>query len=102
MNDLLRDALAPDPQLSRPPLPLRAGHVALLLAGGLCDSVIDDPVHGRFMVKGSLKTSVKKIRTDEKGERSIDVYRTRYALNVRVLRENGTLENYTSEPEEQE
>lgn len=102
---LLQDALAPEPPLARPPLPLRSGHVALLLAGGMCDSVIEDKEHGKFMVKGSLNVSNRKMRTEDKLDSDgtkiaeVDVYRTRYELNVKALKADGTVEAYTSEPE---
>ena len=106
---LLREAMAPEPPLPRPPLSLRAGHVALLLAGGLCDSVIDDPDKGRFMIKGTLSVSRRKVKTEPKenadGETvaEVDYYRTKYALNVRALCERGgVIETYSSEPEEEE
>src|ERR1019366_6293213 len=38
---LLREAAAPAPPIGRPLLPLEAGHLALALAGGLCDGIIE-------------------------------------------------------------
>ncbi len=38
---LLREAAAPEPPIGRPLLPLKAGHLALALAGGLCDGIIE-------------------------------------------------------------
>lgn len=104
-HELLRDALAPEPPLARPPLALRAGHLALMLAGGLCDTMVDDPVHGKFLVKGTLNVSSRKVRTDEKivdGAKvaEIDIYRTKYELAVKCLRESGVVEAFTSEPDE--
>ena len=105
---LLRDALAPEKPLARPPLQLRAGHIALLLAGGL-EQEVNDPVHGRFLVKGSLHVGQRKIRTDTKensdGEKiaEVDVYRTTYTLAVKALRDKtGDVEAYTSEEPELE
>jgi SAM-dependent methyltransferase len=102
-HTLLHEALAPEPPLARPPLPLRSGHIALMLAGGLCDTMVDDPTHGKFMVKGTLNVGQRKIRTDEKLDSNgevcamVDVYRTRYELAVKALRADGTVEAYTSE-----
>lgn len=100
-NSLLREALAPAPAIERPLLPLKAGHLALALAGGLCDGVVDHE-GVRFLVKGTLerKTCHTKstARFDADGNKTadVDVFRTVYAMKVRCLRENGTLENYTS------
>lgn len=96
---LLREA--PEQPLARPPLPLRSGHVALLLAGGL-ESEIEDPEQGRFLVKGKLIKADKKYKTEEKTGRNgetfeVDVYRTQYELAVTVLRYTGDVEKYTSE-----
>ena len=96
-HTLLREASEPEQPLSRPPLPLRAGHVALLLAGGLCDELIDDPVQGRFLVKGMLLTGSKKIHAETKEVGEVETYRTDYSILVRALRESGEIESYTSQ-----
>ena len=98
---MLREATASAPAVGRPLLPLKHGHLALALAGGLCDGIIkaDDK---RFLIKGSLASAIRKTATkdslDGKGEKiaEIDIYRTRYEMNVRCLLENGAIENYTS------
>lgn len=104
-GSLLREASASAPKIGRPLLPLKAGHLALALAGGLCDGIIQAG-RERFLVKGTLTSAVRKTAVKEKydadGEKiaDIDVYRTRYELNVRCLRNDGTIENYSSaEPE---
>ena len=99
---LLREATAPELPPARPPLPLRSGHVALLLAGGL-ETEIDDPKEGRFLIKGRLNKANRKYKTEEKTGRNgeafkVDIYRTCYELAVKILREeDGTVESYTSE-----
>src|SRR5579862_5505014 len=101
-SSLLREAAAPAPPIGRPLLPLKAGHLALALAGGLCDGIIESKDGTRFLIKGTLASAVRKIKTqdqiDADGAKTaeIDVYRTRYEMNVRCLRHDGTLENYTS------
>ena len=103
---LLQEALQPEPAQARPCLPLRAGHVALLLAGGL-EQEVNDPEHGRFLVKGSLQSESRKIRADDKVDSDgtliahVDVYRTKYILNVAALRETGDVERFSSEPEQE-
>jgi len=105
---LLREAAAPAPPIGRPLLPLKAGHLALALAGGLCDGIID--ANGtRFLIKGTLSSAVRRVSTkpqiDDSGNKTgeIDTFRTRYEMNVRCLRSDGSIENYTSaEPETEE
>ncbi len=98
---LLRDAAAPAPPIGRPLLPLKAGHLALALAGGLCDGIIEAG-GTRFLIKGTLASAVRRVSTkeqiDDAGVKTaeIDTYRTRYEMNVRCLRNDGTIENYTS------
>jgi len=104
-SGLLREAAAPAPPIGRPLLPLKAGHLALALAGGLCDGIID--ANGtRFLIKGTLSSAVRRVSTkpqiDDSGNKvgEIDTFRTRYEMNVRCLRNDGSIENYTSaEPE---
>lgn len=107
-SSLLREAMAPAPRVERPLLPLRDGHLALALAGGLCDGIITDEDTGlHFLIKGSLESKVCKVAVKKlfnfKGEhdRNKEVHRTRYCMNVRCLRTDGSIEDYSSEkPEE--
>ena len=104
---LLREAAAPAPPIGRPLLPLKPGHLALALAGGLCAGVIESG-GSRFLIKGTLSSAVRRISTkpqiDDNGNKvgEIDTFRTRYEMNVRCLRNDGSIENYSSaEPETQ-
>jgi SAM-dependent methyltransferase len=100
---MIRESLAAEPPLARPALKLRPGHTALLLAGGLLDTMLDDPVHGKFLIKGMLKVSTRKVKTEEKLDESgnvcaiVDYLRTHYALRVTALRNTGAVEKYSSE-----
>ncbi len=107
-NGLLREAAAPAPPIGRPLLPLKHGHLALALAGGLCDGIIESGGN-RFLLKGTLTSAIRRVSTkdqvDPDGSKvaEIDTYRTRYEMNVRCLRNDGSIENYTSgEPETEE
>jgi hypothetical protein len=107
-HSLLQEALASEPPIARPPLSLRSGHIALALAGGLCDQVVESD-SGKFLVKGTLTSSVRKKKTVEKFNAEgakiaeVDYMRTHYDLQVRCLREEGTVETYSSaEPELEE
>ena len=107
-NGLLREAAAPAPPIGRPLLPLKPGHLALALAGGLCDGIIESGKE-RFLIKGTLSSAVRRVSTKEQLDADgrkiadVDVYRTRYEMNVRALRCSGAIENYTSaEPDTDE
>ncbi len=100
-NSLLREALAPAAPIERPLLPLKAGHLALALAGGLCDGVVEkDGV--RFLVKGTLSRkncqtkTTQKLDADGNKIADVDIFRTVYAMNVRCLRDDGSIEDYSS------
>jgi hypothetical protein len=100
-NSLLREALAPAASIERPLLPLKAGHLALALAGGLCDGVVEKDGL-RFLVKGTLSRKTCQTKTTEKHDADgkkiadVDIFRTVYAMNVRCLRTDGIIEDYTS------
>jgi hypothetical protein len=106
-NSLLREALAPAPKVERPLLPLKAGHLALALAGGLCDGIVEKE-SVRFLVKGTLSRKTCHTKTTEKIDAEgnkiadVDVFRTVYAMTVRCLREDGSIENYSSNDSEEE
>ncbi|MEI6235735.1 MAG: DUF6094 domain-containing protein [Planctomycetota bacterium] len=104
---LLREAASPSPPIGRPLLPLKAGHLALVLAGGLADGVIESG-NERFLLKGTLQSAVRRISTkdqlDDRGMKTaeVDTYRTRYEMAVRCLRSDGSIENYSSAEQETE
>lgn len=103
---LLREAITPAAPTERPLLPLKEGHLALALAGGLCDSVVEAE-NTRFLVKGSLTSETRKVSSGEKTNKDgevthlVDTYRTVYRMTVRCLLENGTIEDYSSLDDEE-
>ncbi len=107
-NALLREALAPAPKPERPLMPLKEGHLALALAGGLCDGITKHPdTDEPLLVKGTLESKVLKAKTkakiDDMGNQtgSVDYFRTTYVMNVRFLRSSGDIENYSSHSEQE-
>lgn len=106
-SSLLREAMAPAPKVERPLLPLKEGHLALALAGGLCDGAIDTE-QGKVLIKGTLESKVCKVSTrpkiDSDGMKcgDIETHRTVYVMNVRCLRANGKIEDYSSNEGENE
>lgn len=106
-NALLGEAMAPPPKPERPLMPLKRGHLALALAGGHCDGIIEAD-GTRFLLKGTLVSRIRKVaqeaKTNSEGEKiaDIDVMRTVYEMKVRCLREFGEIESYGSHDEEEE
>ena len=101
---LLREAMAPEPGLARPVLPLRPGHVAMLLASGLDNLTITLPDGSKARVKGSLVKTRRKVaeetKEDADGEAvaTVDRYRDVFDLRVKTLESNGQISNFNSEP----
>lgn len=101
---LLQEAAAEDQPIERPLLPLRPGHLALCLAGGLCDGIVEGEGGERFLVKGTLTSrpaihgkpkNIEDARGRVKGK--IETYRTKHTMSVRCLRGDGTIETYTTQ-----
>lgn len=103
---MLHEVLADSPAVERPLLPLKEGHLALALAGGLCDGIIERDGE-RFLVKGTLDRQTRRVaqrpKYDTHGEVShiVDVWRTIYSMNVRCLRDDGRIEDYGSHTEDE-
>lgn len=102
---LLNEASAHITKIEQPLLPLKEGHLALALAGGLCDGVVESTA-GRFLLKGSLSSEFLKkserVKTDNDGDptHTIATFRTTYKMLVRCLLEDGSIENYNSHEDE--
>lgn len=106
-STLLRETTTASPPVARPLLPLKPGHLALALAGGLCDRVIE--AHGcRFLLKGSLASKILKVKTrprlTEEGEQIgvVDHWRTVHVVTVRCLKEDGQIETHSSNDGQEE
>lgn len=77
----------------RPALPLRKGHVAMVMSGGLLDKVrLVDPDGSKILAKGRV---VKRVNTrEEESEdeaRTTIIRRERFAATVAVLKETGDI-----------
>lgn len=63
----------PDPQTFRPPLPLRKGHVALMMASGLLNNTLVEADERRLLVRGRVyKQVVSYDEEDDKGTKHIE------------------------------
>ena len=96
---LLSQTAPPAPE--RPPNPLKSGHMALALGGGLSDGLIEqgDDV---FLLRGTHKMCWVKAddRYDQDHDKTTQTFRTRHELLVRCLLPNGNIEEYSSEPKQ--
>lgn len=91
----------PPPVAEQPPNPLKSGHMALALGGGLSDGLVKKDGH-EFLLRGIHKMCWAKIndRYDKDRNKTIQTYRTKHELLVRCLLPNGTIEEYSSEPKQ--
>jgi len=63
----------PDPQAFRPPLPLRKGHVALMMASGLLNNTVVEAQGRRLLVRGRVRKEVVSYdEEDDKGTKHIE------------------------------
>jgi len=104
---LLQDASLSSHRAERPPGALRTGHVALLVAGGLSDGLVE--INGKEAVlRGCLDHRMKQtsheVLADAKGKpkgtRTIE--QTNYNMRIRALRPDGNIEEYSSEEEKED
>lgn len=75
--------------IGRPPLPLHAGHLGLLLASGHLDGVVGDG-EDRHVVRGKVE---KKTHTyqEHQGETLVEREVERYQVSIKVLRRDGRI-----------
>jgi hypothetical protein len=102
---LVSQAANPALQVERPLLPLRPGHLALAVAGGLCDGILHKDGH-RFLVKGTLHKGERKREEDvlDADGHKVGVkerYRTRWNVRVKLLREDANLRTFDSKGEDE-
>ncbi len=76
-------------KLGRPPLPLHAGHLGLLLASGQLDGVVGDG-DDRHVVRGKVEKVVHRYQEYE-GERRVEIEVERYQVSIKLLRQDGRI-----------
>src|SRR5712692_5681032 len=67
---------------ARPLMPLRQGHLALLLAAGYLDNASIPTDSGRLLVKGRISKDVVVVKVDEDNGKRVERERLKVALNV--------------------
>lgn len=93
-----------EPPIKEPPLPLERGHVAMLLAAGALDGLVETPA-GNHVVRGvsskievyNEEASETKLSDDGKKTLHKDVYSEQIQLKVRAVDATGTIYTFTTD-----
>ena len=103
LNAILKETVVSPP--ARPPLPLAKGHVALLLASGMLDGVVEGP-DGMHVVRGTAKkveyiSSRSSTENEETGAVTEKVvYSQKIVLTIRCVGDDGEIRSFGDEPAE--
>lgn len=76
-------------RIGRPPLPLRTGHLGLLLANGCLDGIVGQGPD-MHVVRGKVEKTVAKyseLKGDVLEERELDQYK----VSIKILRQDGEI-----------
>lgn len=88
-------------ELKQPVMPLKKGHIAMLMASGMMGTLRLNDEDGKPMrVKGRVVKVTEKVKetTDKKGNMTSEVFRDRFVSTVAILRQNGVEIIDTVEP----
>lgn len=96
-SPLMRRKVAGGPvEIGRPPLPLKLGHIPMVLASGRFNGVIDDHI-ARAKIAKTWKTREVKKQVDSEGkEKEVNVQREEVSLSIKVLYKFGGKANIKS------
>ncbi|CAG0988794.1 hypothetical protein ANAEL_02171 [Anaerolineales bacterium] len=79
-------------ELKQPVMPLKKGHIAMLMASGMMGTLrLNDEDGKPMLVKGRVVKVTEKVEetTDKKGNMTSEVFRDRFVSTVAILRQNG-------------
>lgn len=102
LNRLLSEVTVSQPR--RPPLPLAKGHVALLLASGILDGVVEAPDGSAHVVRGTASKVeyLSKIESTENAETGAvsekQIFSQKVILTIRAVDEQGTIHTFSDQP----
>lgn len=105
LNALLREVQATPPK--RPPLPLAKGHVALLLASGMLDGIVEGP-DGPHVVRGTAKKVEyisERSSTENQDTGAVTekvVFSQKIVLTIRAVGDDGEIRTFSDEPRDKE
>lgn len=101
LNALLAEFTVPPP--ARPPLPLDKGHVALLLASGMLNGVVEG-VDGPHVVRGTAKKVEyisERSSTENQDSGAVTekvVFSQKIVLTIRAVGEDGAIKTFSDAP----
>ena len=79
-------------EFKQPVMPLKKGHIAMLMASGMMGTLrLNDEDGKPMLVKGRVVKVTEKVEeiTDKKGNMTSEVFRDRFVSTVSILRQNG-------------
>jgi len=79
-------------ELKQPVMPLKKGHIAMLMASGMMGTLrLTDEDGKPMLVKGRVVKVTEKVEenTDKKGDVTTEVFRDRFVSTVAILRQSG-------------
>ena len=79
-------------ELKQPVMPLKKGHIAMLMASGMMGTLrLNDEDGKPMLVKGRVVKVTEKVEetTDKKGNMTSEVFRDRFVSTVAILRQSG-------------
>ncbi len=79
-------------EFKQPVMPLKKGHIAMLMASGMMGTLhLNDDDGNAMLVKGRVVKVTEKIEetTDKKGNTTSEVFRDRFLSTVAILRQSG-------------
>jgi hypothetical protein len=88
-------------ELKQPVMPLKKGHIAMLMASGMMGTLrLNDEDGKPMLVKGRVVKVTEKVEetADKKGNMTSEVFRDRFVSTVAILRQNGIEIIETVEP----
>lgn len=95
-------SITEDPPLARPPLALGEGHIALLVASGHLDGLIEPPNESSHVVRGMSKKvefidSVEDSEDDGGNYKTTTVLKQRIVIAVRAIGKDGVIKSFTDQ-----
>jgi len=79
-------------ELKQPVMPLKKGHIAMLMASGMMGTLrLNDEDGKPMLVKGRVVKVTEKVEetTDKKGKMTSEIFRDRFVSTVAILRQSG-------------
>lgn len=89
----------PKPVIARPPLELGIGHIALMLASGHLDGLVEPENEPPHVVRGTCRKSEYLAEVSETDDSIKEIYRERIEMVVRTVDATGAIKTFGSLPD---